>query len=80
MAKKQFRAFVKPYNGKDPKKKQYQQKLDLAERIEAYINAHLEQEARTFPYYEIAEAIGSTKDKVRDVLSAYGGGSGEITF
>jgi hypothetical protein len=83
MAKQQFHATVKSYGGKDPKKKlAYQQKLELARRIESYINERLADEGgpRTFMYYEIAEAIGSTKEGVRGVLFACGGGSGGITL
>jgi hypothetical protein len=81
MAKKRFHAFVKPYTGKTQKKMlKSQKKLEWGGRIDTYINSQLTDEPQTFMYYEIADAMGSTKEKVRSVLFACGGGSGGITL
>jgi hypothetical protein len=81
MARYPVKIHVKQYGGKKQSLiEEYMSRLDAANKIEAYLNQQMKDQAnRTFNYYEIAMAIGLNEKVVRDVLFYYDGGSGGIT-
>ncbi len=73
---------VKQYRGKKQKLQfQYQQKLEIATKIERYLNERMADCAvQTFDYFEIAEDLYLCKETVRDILFAVDGGHNGITI
>ncbi len=82
MAKKRLIINVRPYTGQNPKRQmKYQRDLELAKRIEDYINPQLDDErAITFHHFDVGSALGIDPEKVRDLLRGNGGGQGGITL
>ena len=81
MAQFPVRIHVKPYTGRKPDlQRKYHAKLELARRIEEYLNAQDDGESiQMFTYYEIASAVGCDKREVYDILMPVCGGSNGIT-
>ena len=73
---------VKPYTGKDQRKiVRYQAALDGAAKIEKYLNErYVKGQPTIFGYYEIAQDLGMSKERVRDILYPVDCGSNGITF
>ena len=72
---------VKPYRGKDQRKQlHYRQKLDLARRIEEYINAQMATKYQDmFTYFDIGRKVGASKEAVYGVLFPVDCGSNGLT-
>ena len=72
------------YGGKNELKKQESlARIDLARKIERYINEQMKSESRPerkFLYAEISSAVSSTDSLVRDILFEFDGGYGGITI
>lgn len=77
-----LRISVKPYGGENPNMlKKYRAKVDLARRIETWINIHDDGTNRKmFTYCNIATAMGCSKKDVYDILMPVCGGSNGITL
>ena len=75
---------VNLYRGTDALEKQKSRvRIDLARKIEMYINKIMDSEGaseRVFSYAEIANAISSTDALVKDILFEFDGGYGGITI
>lgn len=76
---------VKSYRGSKPDLiSKYRARLEIARKIEGFINMRFEAErngeALQIDYYEIASELGISKDDVKDILFANGGGSNGITL
>lgn len=74
---------VELYRGSNRTKKQTSlARISLARNVEEYINNKMKietQETRVFKIHEIANAIHSSPDLVRDILHEYDSGSGGVT-
>lgn len=76
-----IRINVPAYNGKEQAKKlRYQADREAANQIEEYLNANRGDAPTSFDYYTIAEELGLTKEKVKEILFRNGGGSNGITL
>lgn len=81
MTAKRVTLTVRSYSGKDAKKRvEYQGRLDVARKLEEYLNGRLDGTVETFMYYELARALGFTKEGVAAVLKQNQGGSNGITL
>ena len=81
MANHPVRIHVTQYGGKNPKQiREYHNRIEAAQKIEAYLNEQMKDKwSKTFDYYDIADAIGLSKEAVKEILFAFDGGSGGIT-
>ena len=72
---------VRSYKGKNEKKKQaYFDKIEMAKKIENYINKEMEnKKQQTFISGFVAHAIGLPEDIVGDLIEAADAGSNGIT-
>jgi len=60
---------------------QYQAAREDAAKIEKYLNErYVKGHPNIIGYYEIAQNLGMSKERVRGILSPVGGGSNGITF
>jgi DNA-binding GntR family transcriptional regulator len=73
---------VRPYGGKDPKKQaEYLRRVSLAQRIEQFLTEHMKNRTSAIVTYgAITEALGCSRDTVRELLQPSGGGENGITL
>ena len=76
------RLTVSAYNGKNPRKQiQYQAQLELARRMEVYFNSEMTtSHKRTFTNFDIAQALGASKEAVAAITYHNDCGSNGITI
>ena len=78
---KRLRLTVRPYGGKDERKRiAYRMRLELANRIEDWVNPQLTSMPRTFTCFDIADGIGADKEAIREILNGSGYGYNGMTL
>jgi hypothetical protein len=82
MAKRTVTINPRPMKGKDASAyHEYQAGRELAQQIEAYINANLDEDHPSeFDYWVLAMELKVPKESIADVLKFNGGGSNGITL
>jgi len=73
---------VRSYDGQDQRKRaEYLRRVSLAQRIEQHLAGHMKDRASAIVTYgAIAEAVGCSKDTVRELLQTVGGGENGFTL
>lgn len=73
---------VRPYGGKDPKKRaEYINRISLARHIEQFIVDYMKgRTSAIVTYRAVAEAIGCSREVARELLQTVGGGENGITL